>query len=610
MLDPEDRHLLTDALRPPAGHAVDAALATTYTLDLHTLLLAPLAMAAYDHSEGDAATIDPATPVALLESIRRHAQHTVVLCQAAGIHVPPTYPRLAAFAEGIVAEVHPPPGGTFHPKIWLLRFIDVSGNHRHRFVCLSRNLTGDRSWDTVLVCDEDDDAAIIMDAAPLVTFAAEVLEMLVRPLDDAKQNLINDLFRTFAEARLSVPAPFTAAEVLALGTPSGGSWPLPTTALSWMVISPFLDVGALGRLPRADGRRVLLSRSDTLDRVGRAACRGAETLVLQPMADVADLDELLDADDGRARQAQGPPPRGLHAKVFCWDDGEAGHVLTGSANCTGAAFGANIELSVHLTGPRVTCGPDALLSDGKSGLLQLAQAYECAADEGVDDPAYATERRIESWHAAIAAERPALEVTQPGDSYDVSLRLELPADPHGLAAVTTVRPVGLYNAQPLPVGRTAIWRGLGLHALGPYVVLSTTVTLDGEDLTRECVALCDVEGAPADRLRRLLRDLLSRQQDLLRYLTLLLGDLGADDLLDRLASDDDDAGGGLGVGFGQWFDDLVLLEPLIRAAARDDDALARAHRLLEDLRGDDGELPALDAEFLELWQVVWEGRHA
>lgn len=43
MLDPRDRGALLEALRPPPGYVVDAAIATTYSLDLVTLLTAPLA---------------------------------------------------------------------------------------------------------------------------------------------------------------------------------------------------------------------------------------------------------------------------------------------------------------------------------------------------------------------------------------------------------------------------------------------------------------------------------------------------------------------------------------------------------------------------------------
>src|SRR4051794_29808751 len=138
VLNPDGRHLLTDALRPPTGWRLDVAVATTYTLDLTSLLLAPLSMAAYDHAEEG---IDNAAPHELLEAIRRYAERTTVFCQAGGIHVPSTYRKLVVFAEQSVVEVAPPVGRTFHPKIWVLRFTNAAGAITHRLLCLSRNLT-------------------------------------------------------------------------------------------------------------------------------------------------------------------------------------------------------------------------------------------------------------------------------------------------------------------------------------------------------------------------------------------------------------------------------------------------------------------------------------
>ena len=40
-----------------------------------------------------------------------------------------------------------------------------------------------------------------------------------------------------------------------------------------------------------------------------------------------------------------------------------------------------------------------------------------------------------------------------------------------------------------------------------------------------------------------------------------------------------------------------MLEPLVRAFARDDDSLDRVERLLDDLRDDDGKLPDLGPDF-------------
>lgn len=601
MLEPESRHLLTDALRPPDGFSVEIALATTYTLDLTTVLLAPLAMAAYD--QRDAAAVDGSTPLALLESIRRHAGHTTVLCQAAGIHVPPGYPKLAAFAEGCVVEIAPPPGRTFHPKIWLLRFRDADGRQLHRFVTLSRNLTGDKSWDTILICDEDDAAPYALDAQPVSTFVQELLVSSVRPIDPGRRAQILDLCDSLRSARLALPEPFTDGRVIALGTPSASSWPLPSRADRCAIISPFLDVTTVARLPQTPGNNIVLSRPETLDRLGSAALAGREPRVLQPLAEATHSDET-----GPAAIVGSDVTRGLHAKVFIWEAEGRAHLLTGSANCTGAAFGGNVELSVLLSGAASACGVKALLGDDTTGFLRLTQPHSCAMVEPQEDPLHAAERSIESWHAALSGGHPKLVVTDSPNGFDLHLEISLPPDPDGLAARTTVRPVGAKSTPARALVDKPAWRGLSLAGLTPYLAVSTTIDVLGQAVTRECVLVAEVVGAPPDRLAQLLRDLLARQEDVLRYLALLLGDPTVDDLLDRLhqheAADPDDVQSPSWSGLS--FDDLVLLEPLVRAAARGDEAINRAHRLLEDLRDPNGDLPQLSEEFLDLWGVVWE----
>src|SRR5688572_25583087 len=71
MLEPEGRQLLLDSLRPPAGYELDRAVGTTYTLDLISLLIAPLGFALFDREASDGRLI--ADPVALIEAVRRHA---------------------------------------------------------------------------------------------------------------------------------------------------------------------------------------------------------------------------------------------------------------------------------------------------------------------------------------------------------------------------------------------------------------------------------------------------------------------------------------------------------------------------------------------------------
>ncbi len=124
MLRPETRTLLSDALRPPLGFQVDLAVATTYSLDLTAMLLAPMTFALHDDDVSDLDTVDP---IKLLEAVRRYADLTTVFAQAGAIAVPSSYRRILTFAEDCVHEVSSP-SGLFHPKTWTLRFSDGHGS--------------------------------------------------------------------------------------------------------------------------------------------------------------------------------------------------------------------------------------------------------------------------------------------------------------------------------------------------------------------------------------------------------------------------------------------------------------------------------------------------
>jgi hypothetical protein len=53
VLEPGQRRLLTEALRPPDGYELDHAIATTFSLDLLALLITPLSFALFDWESGE-----------------------------------------------------------------------------------------------------------------------------------------------------------------------------------------------------------------------------------------------------------------------------------------------------------------------------------------------------------------------------------------------------------------------------------------------------------------------------------------------------------------------------------------------------------------------------
>lgn len=148
MLAPDNRYTYLNQLKPPAGYTLDRALATTFSLDLLTLLIAPLAMVFYECQDKDEAIT---SRVEVIEALRRVVDRLVIFCQKGRIDVPKTASLLYSYLEPVVVEVQPAEGSAvFHPKTWLLRFTGEGRPVFYRFLCLSRNLTFDHSWDTVL----------------------------------------------------------------------------------------------------------------------------------------------------------------------------------------------------------------------------------------------------------------------------------------------------------------------------------------------------------------------------------------------------------------------------------------------------------------------------
>ena len=106
-----------------------------------------------------------------------------------------------------MVEVSAPLGGAFHPKVTVVRYLPNEsdptweeqaypgdGAARYRFLCGTRNITFDRSWDTMLVL-EGDLATTRKNAfrrnRPLSQFIGSLPEMAVRDMDNATRSEID-----------------------------------------------------------------------------------------------------------------------------------------------------------------------------------------------------------------------------------------------------------------------------------------------------------------------------------------------------------------------------------------------------------------------------------
>src|SRR5205814_7463894 len=134
--------------------------------------------------------------LATLEALRRYADRIAVFCQGGQLLVPKQHRILFGYLEGSVFEVAPPgPASSFHPKFWALRFTAPDQPVRYRLLNLSRNLTFDRCWDTVVALDGEllDRKKAIAANHPLGNFVAALPGMSRRQVPMPLAALIDQI---------------------------------------------------------------------------------------------------------------------------------------------------------------------------------------------------------------------------------------------------------------------------------------------------------------------------------------------------------------------------------------------------------------------------------
>lgn len=82
MLDTKDRRLYLKELTPPLGYNLDRAIGTTFSLDLLSLLMAPLSLLFYEMENKEDVFKNP---IALVDAIRKTSDHFAIFCQRGNI---------------------------------------------------------------------------------------------------------------------------------------------------------------------------------------------------------------------------------------------------------------------------------------------------------------------------------------------------------------------------------------------------------------------------------------------------------------------------------------------------------------------------------------------
>lgn len=626
MLEPNSRRLLMESLQPPTGYRLDWAVGTTYTLDLMALLSAPVAFAFSDYEDRDGRpTCDP---LALLKAVRQYAGQVCLFCQAGKIQVPKTYQPLLANIEDSIYQANAPRGGSFHPKMWFLRFVDRDDEDviQYRVLCASRNMTFNRSWDTLLCLEGElqDRTNAFSKNHPLGKFVEALPAMTVQPLAQRWKRRLEQLAYEIRRVDFEVPEPFSEIDYWPLGIGLPDRWPFPERIDRLFVVSPFLDDGLISDLREWKAPIQLVSRADRLGRLEAATIESLEKVyVLDDTAvpETGDTEEDLEELSGPASETLGTgdiPLVGLHAKVYIADAGWNARVFTGSANATRAGFQHNVEFLVELRGKRSRCGIDALLGQSAeekkraSCLADLLQPYVPVEREDEYDPKVEDfERQVDQLAKELTSAVPTAickdAPTEGMYSIEILTKKRLKLSKMSTDFQVSARPASVLSSQLSIMDLSQKCWGefpnvtlLGLTSFFVFEVESRAL-----NARRQFVLNLPLVDAPENRHEAILRDLLSDRDRVLRFLMLLLLDTGARDLSQLMESDTNGEGS---FSFIHSMLGETLFEALIKALGRDPERLEQVAEVIADLMKTDDGKKLLPDDLSEIWAPIWQVR--
>ena len=593
MLAPNNRALLLDALRPPLGHTLERAVATTFTLDLETALMVPLAFAGFRFDENP-------DPLEIMEALRRMSDRLDIFCQAGAISAGRWPSDLVALLENAIHEVkRPRPGRIFHPKVWALRYSDPSGEPALRFVVLSRNLTADRSWDTILWLDGHlPGRGPIAANRPLSSFFRALPRLVPAGLADERRSALEKLAEELRRVQWELPDSVREVQFHPIGIPGSRSLP-DFSGYRKLVISPFVRDGFIRSVvaPNAGRKTVLVSRSEELGTLQ------ADTLDL---LEAYELDSTAQLSSDEADRETNPAHLGnLHAKVFVVERARLAHLFVGSSNATEGGFNGNVEFLCELVGPVAKYGVDALAGED-SPLRSMLNPYIASETSEVDE-ADSVGRELEGLLFDMAADGGfRTTVYRQGDCWVpfVSSGSELPQmapgtavvmGPHNRPAETYVLHGGEVVAIELPPREAA--------EITPFLQLTVSRTAGGTVIRRSTVICSRLDGEPESRYHEIFARQIDTPEKFMRLLTLLLGFVSGGDT------------GGISE-MGRRADSWTLgtaegvLELLARALSENPESIDHLESIVEHLRASSSGTAILPPGWDEVWMPALEARRA
>jgi hypothetical protein len=376
-------------------------------------------------------------------------------------------------------------------------------------------------------------------------------------------------------------------------------------------MAPFVDEGFLTKIGNSGKGNILISRLETLMALAPGSFRNFNKVYFfnpeaKPEEDTTD----------RLQYSAELPLDGLHAKLFIIEQGWDSYILTGSANATSAALRHNVELLAEMGGKKSQFGIDALLNrSDKKGVVEFIdflQEFRQGAPMSVDPEKQAIEKLLNDVRDTLVSAGINARVTSAEGENVFCVQLSTKRRIVELSPEVNIKcwPISLHEKNAVTAnfesGIIANFTPLSFEALTSFFAFELAYRDKANSRVVRFVLNLPLDGAPADRIDRLLYSFLGERNRFLRFLFFLLIDENPEyrgmavKLLGGNKENDAQVDGP--------FLSITIFEMLVRALYRDPEKLDHVNKLVQDLRKTVQGRKLLPDEFDSIWEPIWQAR--
>ena len=534
MLNPNnDRLDYGQLLSAPDKYKLDFAIGTTYSLDLDALVGASLALGLSEDTDSKIAQ----NPIALLEALRVTGDKIALFCEAGQIHLPSKVTSLYMLLEQMVYQVktqkkkgiaaYP----SFHPKFWLIRYVNEQGEPLYRVVILSRNLTFDRSWDVTFCMDGKKSNKATKKNQPINDFVEYLLKFMPVESQPGKRTKIRRILKELSYIHFETDSrEFYDYDFIPVGVKNtdGGfhsikEYPLFTdTFHEILVMSPFLSDGIIKKfndrnkyIEHTD--YTLITRAMSLPRLKPESCANFKIYTIK--------DNVIDGESIVSEEGNDIQKQDIHAKVYMVRKNSDADLYLGSLNASHNAVNGNIEFMIRLRSKNrylnlikltesLFCGNE----DNPNNPFQLVDINSVKKEDAIDPDSV-----LDSVIKNITRLNPSAEVSQNGETYNINVFFE------DIIEGYTVSVSPLFSNKTAPLAEKVSFENLSLLQLSEFYKI---VVSDGEN-TVSRVIIIPTTGLPEDRDKAVVSSVVKDKNCFYQYISFLLGEnftIGASEL--------------------------------------------------------------------------------